>query len=71
MSKSKKCPKCGGEMEKGTLFGDSKVMVGPLPVKFTNKFSSSILLIGKKRKIFAFACKVCGYTEIYREMNEP
>jgi predicted nucleic-acid-binding Zn-ribbon protein len=66
MSEVKKCPKCGGEMEKGTLFGDSKVMVGPLPVKFTNKFSSSILLIGKKHRVDAFACKVCGYTEIYK-----
>ncbi len=48
MSDVKKCPKCGGEMEKGTLFGDSKVFSGMVSVKFTNKFSTSILLVWKR-----------------------
>lgn len=60
MSEVKKCPKCGGEMQKGSLFG-----YGGKLIKWTSKESQPLLTMGETKDISAFLCKNCGYVEIY------
>ena len=60
MSEVKKCPKCGGEMEKGyKLVGES----GLLSVRFAKKGDA----LGDQ--IIPFYCKNCGFIEIYKGMK--
>lgn len=57
MSKVKKCPKCGEEMEKG---------------KYVAGYGATRLVkYGDLRgdKIIPFYCKNCGYIELYRKMK--
>ena len=58
MSDVRKCPKCGGEMQKGSLFG----FYGQL-TKWTNKESGLVWRGGND--VSAFLCKNCGYIELY------
>jgi len=62
MSEVKKCPKCGGEMEKGSLFGASGSLI-----QWSNKTSGRIDWgFGERKSISAFLCENCGYVEIYK-----
>ena len=54
---AKKCPKCGGEMEKG------RRLVSYYGVTFAKKGD----WFGDK--IIPFYCKNCGYIELYKEMK--
>ena len=61
MGEVKKCPKCGGEIEKGDrLVGER----GLLSVRFAKKGDA----LGDH--IIPFYCKNCGYIELYKEMKE-
>ena len=63
MSEAKKCPKCGGEMEMRFLAGfgyASKLL----------SVSDGTWLPGKREKVIAFACKECGFIELFKEMKE-
>ena len=62
MSKSdvKKCPKCGGEMEKG------KGLAGGYGVVRYLKMGDRL----RGDKTIAFHCRNCGYIEIYKKMKE-
>jgi predicted nucleic-acid-binding Zn-ribbon protein len=56
-SEIKKCPKCGGEMERG------RRLVSYVGVTFAKKgdwFGDSII---------PFYCKNCGYIELYKKMK--
>ncbi len=58
----KKCPKCGGEMDRGKdLRPDSLHYVGSVHFLKTDD------QIGDK--IFPFYCKSCGYIELYKERS--
>jgi len=60
MSEVKKCPKCGGEMEKGDkLVGER----GLLSVRFAKEGDA----LGDQ--IIPFYCKNCGFIEIYKGMK--
>ena len=62
MSEHKKCPKCGGEMEKGHIpryGGESLTFISYETTQWRG-------LAGKRDSTIAYACKVCGYIEIYR-----
>ncbi|MDH5482318.1 MAG: PF20097 family protein [Candidatus Bathyarchaeota archaeon] len=63
MNEVRKCPKCDGEMEQGCIRPG-----GYMPVRFSD--SESFWFRGRQRKIYAFSCKVCGYTELYTEKSE-
>lgn len=58
MSKSvvRQCPKCGGLMELGYLPGAWSWSVG-----------KSLWRPRNQRRIFGYACKVCGLVEFYLE----
>ena len=60
MSEVKKCPKCGGEMEKGTRITGYLTIA----IRFT-KWGDL-----KGDMIIPFYCKKCGYIELYKEMKE-
>jgi predicted nucleic-acid-binding Zn-ribbon protein len=55
-SEVKKCPKCGGESEKGYL-RDAPWW----------RHGESFLQVGFGKRIFAYRCKNCGYVEFYTE----
>jgi hypothetical protein len=55
-SEVKKCPKCSGEMEVGYLDGAYNWQRG-----------RSYLQLRPGPRIFAYACKNCGYVEFYIE----
>ena len=65
MEETKTCPKCGGEMEEGRLY--------PIHLKTIVTFGKprkeekGILTYGpeEKKEIIAYACKNCGYIELY------
>ena len=60
MSEVKKCPKCAGEMEKGSkLVGEHSL----LSVRFAKKGDA----LGDQ--IIPFFCKSCGFIEIYKGMT--
>ncbi len=54
-----KCPKCGGEMEKGRRITGYLTIA----VRFTKKDDL------KGDMIIPFYCKNCGYIELYKEMK--
>jgi len=54
----KKCPKCGGVMEKGRRLQSYG------PVRFWKKGD---ILLGDK--MIPFYCKNCGYVELYKKMK--
>ena len=57
MTEAKKCPKCGGDMEKGTmdvLFGMHIIKEGGSKIR-------------AGAKVFPYYCKSCGYVELYKE----
>ena len=59
-SELKKCPKCGGEMDKGRLRSYAGIDVGVCKLGWTVR----------TQKIDAFACHKCGYLELYKEMKK-
>jgi len=63
MSEIKKCPKCSGEMEMRFLAGYGYAC------KLLST-SDGMWLTGKREKVLAFACKECGFIELYREMEK-
>ncbi len=64
MSEQKKCPKCGGEMEKGTRI--TSASRGWIPHAVT--LSKEGDFYGDK--ILPFYCKKCGFIELFKEMKE-
>jgi predicted nucleic-acid-binding Zn-ribbon protein len=50
----KKCPKCGGAMEKGYL-----------PGAFSWSAGESLWSIKRPSRIFAYKCENCSYVEFY------
>jgi predicted Zn-ribbon and HTH transcriptional regulator len=68
MNEVKKCPKCNGEVQKGNLFTPRN---GGTVIKFTDRESESLWILGNAKKVHALACKSCGYVENYKEMNKP
>jgi predicted nucleic-acid-binding Zn-ribbon protein len=56
MSEVKKCPECGGDMEKGYLRDAPWWRQG-----------ESLLQLGFGERIFAYRCKNCSYVEFYIE----
>jgi predicted nucleic-acid-binding Zn-ribbon protein len=61
MSEAKKCPKCGGEMESGSMKGYG-------PTWFASNDSKTWAGLSKTSQITAYSCKVCGYIEIYKKV---
>jgi predicted nucleic-acid-binding Zn-ribbon protein len=59
MSEVKRCPKCGGEMEKGRVRG-----YGTIDARFD---TSESFWYSRGVKIRAFSCSKCGYIELYKE----
>lgn len=55
-----KCPKCGGEMEKGARITGYLTIA----VRFTKKSDL------KGDMIIPFYCTDCGYIELYKEMKQ-
>jgi len=62
MSEVKKCPRCGGEMEKGDcLFGYG----GSVKLQYFSKEKQPL-----QDSVIPFYCRNCGYLEFYRAMKE-
>jgi predicted nucleic-acid-binding Zn-ribbon protein len=61
MEETKKCPKCGGEMEEGVIGGLEGLR------KWGKKGSDSVWDGNVKdgKEVVVFRCKVCGYLESY------
>lgn len=59
MSEVKKCPKCGGEMEKA---GRMVSMSGGGMTFAKRDFMANLII--------PFYCKKCGYIELYRKIEE-
>lgn len=51
-----KCPKCGGEMEIGYL-NDAPYW----------RRGRSLIAVGRCPRIYAYACKNCGFVEFYTQ----
>ncbi|MBN2423095.1 hypothetical protein JXB41_07775 [Candidatus Woesearchaeota archaeon] len=65
MEKTKICPKCQGEMEKGLMITPGAV-VGVRWVKGIPNWLFGTRVWGKP-KIFAYSCVKCGFIESYVE----
>ena len=64
MSEAKKCPKCGGEMERRTLrAGGGGYFVGLSD-------SDSVWRMGRHERIVGFMCQGCGFVEFYRDVRK-
>ena len=64
MSEAEKCPKCGGEMEKGDIVG-----YGWASVVFKSRETKLLHgLASKETTTTSYSCKICGYVEIYRDI---
>lgn len=68
-TKQLKCPKCGGEMEIGTLIADRGA---PGTISILTKFATNVkrsfwwgLVADTKTEIKTYHCKSCGYLESY------
>lgn len=61
-----KCPKCGGEMEKG-LIADQGYLIAIKSSWGSELRMGGILNFGleNKKEITTFRCKSCGYLESY------
>lgn len=58
------CVKCGGQMERGGIRGDSSLMWGR--IKETNIFGArSVQLVAPYFEVDAHRCEKCGYVELY------
>jgi predicted nucleic-acid-binding Zn-ribbon protein len=57
MSDAKKCPKCGGEMERGLLGGAAQLWAA----------KRRSLVLGGDANVFAYKCNKCDYIELYAE----
>jgi len=64
MSEVKKCPKCGGEMERRTLRAGG----GGYFVELSD--SESVWRIGKHDRVVGFLCHECGFVELYRDVKK-
>jgi len=60
----KKCPKCGGEMERAESLYTSLFLIDSKAVVLETKESRW------GEKIIPFFCKNCGYMELYKEPKE-
>jgi len=60
MSEPKKCPKCGGEMDRGIL---ARAKFGGDWFRFVP--SESVWYVGSGEKAVAFRCRQCGFVEVY------
>jgi len=60
MSEVKKCPKCGGEMEKGARITGYLTIA----VRFTRMSDL------KGDMIIPYYCKKCGFIELFKEIKE-
>jgi len=61
MEGTKKCPKCGGEMEEGLVIcpGADKAVWG------TKMGVTGCTSLENKKEIKANCCKSCGYVEVF------
>ena len=60
----KKCPKCGGQMERRTL----RVGGGGYFVELSD--SESVWKMGKHHRIVGFLCQECSFVELYRDVKK-
>ena len=60
MSEVKKCPKCGGEMDRGIV---GRARIGGDWFRWIP--SESIWYMGSTEKAVAFRCRQCGFVEVY------
>ena len=60
----KECPKCGGEMKKGKIYGGFFTRI----IAFERPASSFWRV--KTDLVKAFGCENWGYIELYRELKE-
>ena len=63
-NEAKKCPKCGGKVERAESLYTSLFLIDSKAV---------VLETSKSRfgeKIIPFFCKNCGYMELYKELKE-
>ncbi len=59
MTEAMKCPKCGGNVEEGEVVA-----------QYTRLRDFGTYFKNEKRKpVIAYACKKCGYIELYKEME--
>lgn len=64
MTEQHVCPKCGGQMERGGLRGDSSLIWGR--VKESTIFGvKATQMVGPTFSIEAHRCEKCGYVELY------
>lgn len=61
MRETKTCPKCGGKMRVGRLFGRAGIHKD---IAWGNK-----MLESQWDRVLAYACKKCGYIETYLELK--
>ena len=59
MTEAMKCPKCGGSFEEGEIV-TQYALLRDLGTYFKNE---------KRKPVIAYACKKCGYIELYKEME--
>jgi predicted nucleic-acid-binding Zn-ribbon protein len=64
MEKTKKCPKCSSEMEKGLMLTPGAVVGVRWQRGEPNKWFN---MLNKLPKVDAFRCVKCGYLENYVE----
>jgi len=60
-----KCPKCGGQMEKGLILTPGGVVGARWGQG--EKVSKWFNTLGNKPKIIAYSCQKCGFIESYVE----
>jgi len=58
------CSKCGGQMERGGIRGDSSLVWGH--IKESSIFGvKAIQMVGPMYSVEAHRCEKCGYIELY------
>ena len=64
MSEVRKCPKCGGDMDRRAL----RVGGGGYFVELSD--SESVWKMGKHDRIAGYLCQECVFVELYRQMKK-
>lgn len=63
------CVKCGGQMERGGIRGDSSLIWGH--IKETSIFGAkAVQMIPPLFTVDAYRCEKCGFIELYAEKQQ-